>query len=272
MAKKNSERRQAPSKERHSHLLCIKIKDMSKKIAFVFILSLGMIFNSWAQRDSVVTMSGNRVGTAKKWLLPAGLISSGLVVHYSDGKLGKHYWQNKLQQCCPTQTKIDNYIQYTPIVFMYGADIAGIPAQHDACDQTKYLLMSELLNTLIVRSLKPLMKVRRPDDSNYHSMPSGHTSNTFTSATVLYREFKDTAPYVAYSGYLVGTTVAALRMTNNRHWLSDVLVGAGIGTFSALIIYHFKPLKNWHPFQKQRITILPNLSTEIFAVNLVIGL
>lgn len=208
----------------------------------------------------------------KKWMLPASLISTGLVVHFADGKIGKHYLQEQVQRCCATDTKVDNYIQYSPIALMYGADLLGVKTQNDAFDQTKYLLMAELLNTIIVRSLKPLLKVERPGGGNFHSFPSGHTSNTFASATVLFQEFKDTAPILAYSGYFVGGAVGTLRVTNNRHWVSDVLVGAGIGTFSALVIYYFKPLKNWRPFDSGKITFLPAVNADYFSAIVVIAL
>jgi hypothetical protein len=40
--------------------------------------------------------------------------------------------------------------------------------------------------------------------------------------------------------YALATSVAIYRMINDQHWESDVLVGAGIGIFSANIVYAFQ--------------------------------
>jgi membrane-associated phospholipid phosphatase len=39
------------------------------------------------------------------------------------------------------------------------------------------------------------------------------------------------------SGYAVATSVAGIRILNNKHWFSDVLVGAGIGMVATRLIY-----------------------------------
>lgn len=70
-------------------------------------------------------------------------------------------------------------------------------------------------------------------DRNY-SFPSGHTTVAFTIATVLsYRIDK----WWAYASlYSLATSTAIARIYLDKHWASDVLMGAGIGTVSALLI------------------------------------
>jgi membrane-associated phospholipid phosphatase len=60
---------------------------------------------------------------------------------------------------------------------------------------------------------------------------------------VLYKEFKDTNSWIAYSGFVVATATGCLRMTNNKHWLPDVMVGAGIGILTVNVVYLLEPLK-----------------------------
>lgn len=65
-----------------------------------------------------------------------------------------------------------------------------------------------------------------------HSLPSGHTSNAFATATVfatLYKE-KKWVPPVAYG---LAALVGASRVYNNAHWASDVMAGAAVGFLSA---------------------------------------
>ena len=54
---------------------------------------------------------------------------------------------------------------------------------------------------------------------------------------MLYKEYKDLSPWVGIGAYSAATLVAAGRMMNNRHWLSDVLAGAGIGIMSTEVGY-----------------------------------
>jgi hypothetical protein len=87
------------------------------------------------------------------------------------------------------------------------------------------LLRGQIINTAITQGLEFSVRRTRPDGSNY-SFPSGHSSGTFTSATVLGRHFgwKVGAP-----AYAAATYVAVSRLQENRHVLSDVVFGAALG-------------------------------------------
>ena len=122
---------------------------------------------------------------------------------------------------------------------MYIADIAGVKSKNHWFDQTKHLLISNIITSVITHSIKQLTKKIRPNGSNY-SFPSGHSSFSFTNATVLFNEFNHSSPLIAYSGYAFSTTTGIFRMINNKHWLSDVLVGAGLGILVTNLVYYFQ--------------------------------
>lgn len=152
---------------------------------------------------------------------------------------------------------IDDYTQYVPVIGMYSADIAGVPAKNHWFDQTKYLAISTIVSGAIIQSLKRGINKTRPNGAPY-SFPSGHTGTAFTNASVLYQEFKDTSPIIAYSGYGFAITTGAFRIVNNAHWVSDVMISIGISTLVTNLVYHFEPLKNWNPFKKTNgITLVP---------------
>jgi membrane-associated phospholipid phosphatase len=65
----------------------------------------------------------------------------------------------------------------------------------------------------------------RPEGAGF-SFPSGHTTVTFASATVLQRHFGWKAGLPAYA---VASYVAASRVEMKRHYLSDVAFGAALG-------------------------------------------
>ena len=170
-------------------------------------------------------------------------------------------------------TSMDDYIQYVPIGLMYGADLFKIKAEHSVWNQTKYLFFSEVITSGIVFGLKYGVGILRPDSSTYNSFPSGHTAQAFVAAQVLHNEFKNTNKVLANSGYLFSTSTGFLRIVNNRHWLPDVLMGAGIAIIVTNLVYHFEPLKNWKPkFLKSKsdlsLQFSPIFSDQMVGANL----
>jgi membrane-associated phospholipid phosphatase len=88
------------------------------------------------------------------------------------------------------------------------------------------LLRAQILSQSVIQASKYAVQRHRPDGSSHTSMPSGHSASAFAAATVLRRElgWKVGVPAYAFAAW-----VAASRMEANRHYLSDVVMGAGIG-------------------------------------------
>ncbi len=95
------------------------------------------------------------------------------------------------------------------------------------------LFRAQLLNGAITGLLKRTVSRTRPDGSNNRSFPSGHSSGTFAAATVLHRNLGWKAGAVSY---LVAAYVATSRMGENKHYLSDVTVGAALGIAAGLAV------------------------------------
>jgi membrane-associated phospholipid phosphatase len=77
----------------------------------------------------------------------------------------------------------------------------------------------------------------------YQSFPSGHATAAFAAASVVTSESQRWWPHltwlVAPVMYGGATLVGLSRMYNNAHWASDVVVGAGIGTFSGIKVVRY---------------------------------
>lgn len=144
------------------------------------------------------------------------------------------------------------------------ANVLGVKAKNHWFDQTKNLTIAIVASNLIVGGLKKATGKTRPNQSvNSHSFPSGHTNFAFTTATVLYEEYHAASPVFAYSGFAIAATTGGLRMANNAHWFSDVLVGAGIGILIAEIVYYFDPIIKWNPFtDENKIIMLPQFDGD----------
>lgn len=136
---------------------------------------------------------------------------------------------------------VDDYLQFAPAVAVYGLHIAGIKGRHSLADATGLYVLSEAIMNGTVSGLKSWTHRLRPNGSGFDSFPSGHTANVFASAEFLNQEYKDTYPWIGYAGYSVATATGILRMYNNKHWLSDVVAGAGFGILSTKISYLLYP-------------------------------
>lgn len=137
---------------------------------------------------------------------------------------------------------IDNFTLVAPAVAVYALNIAGVKGKNNLVDASLIYGMSHLIGqVLIVSNVKKLTNIMRPDSSNRLSFPSGHTAQAFISAEFLRREYQDVSPWYGVAGYAVAVGTGFLRMYNNKHWLNDVIAGAGVGILSTRISYWLYP-------------------------------
>lgn len=80
--------------------------------------------------------------------------------------------------------------------------------------------------------LKYSVRELRPDRSNYHSFPSGHSTIAFASAAYIQRRY---GWKVGIPAYALATYTAVGRVVSKKHHWWDVVAGAAIGTASAYI-------------------------------------
>src|SRR5436189_6401449 len=89
----------------------------------------------------------------------------------------------------------------------------------------------------VVYPVKMMSTEARPDTGKKNSFPSGHTAQAFMAATFFSKEYGYRSVWYSIGAYTIATTVGVFRVLNNRHWISDILVGAGIGILSTNIVY-----------------------------------
>lgn len=223
----------------------------------ILVLLMFSHFIAIGQKDSLTYVAPKpEKSFLKQSIIPLSLIATGLFINYSDGSLGKENLQEKIQKKYPNfQTNADDFILFVPVLTMYAADLFKVESKNDVFTQTKYLVIAGITNSIITLGLKNTTKEERPNSESNDSFPSGHTSNAFVMATVLHHEFIDSSPWLAYSGYLFATTTGVFRVLNNKHWVGDVLVGAGIGILVTDLVYRLEPLKNWNPFKDKKTQV-----------------
>ena len=158
-------------------------------------------------------------------VVSAPLIAEGLVAKKLDGR-----FRGLRNDYIPDFKKsADDYLQYSPLAVMVGLKALGVEGRSSWGRMVVSDAFSAALTAGIVGTLKNTTNVTRPDGSNNKSFPSGHTATAFMAATMLTKEYGDLSPWVGIGAYSVAAATGLMRVANNKHWLSDVLTGAGVG-------------------------------------------
>ena len=136
------------------------------------------------------------------------------------------------------KTGIDDYTQFFGPAMVVGLKLGGYEGRSDWPRLLASAGMSYAIMAGFVNGIKYTAKEMRPDGSTANSWPSGHTATSFVGATLLHKEYGLTrSPWWSVAGYGVATATGVMRVLNNRHWISDVMSGAGIGIMSTELGY-----------------------------------
>lgn len=141
------------------------------------------------------------------------------------------------------KTSIDDYTQYFGPALTLGLKIGGVEGRSQWGRMLASMGMTYGIMAALVNGIKYTSKELRPDGTSYNSWPSGHTATSFAGATILHKEYGLTrSPWYSVGGYAVATATGVMRVLNNRHWVSDILSGAGIGIMSGELAYMLSDL------------------------------
>lgn len=99
---------------------------------------------------------------------------------------------------------------------------------HKTFSQIELLGTSVITTSLVTEAIKIVSHRERPNGANNKSFPSGHTSGSFALAAGLDEIYGRT---IGIPAYLMAVFVASTRINDNKHYLSDVVAGAFIGTW-----------------------------------------
>ena len=154
-------------------------------------------------------------------------------------------------------TNVEDYLQWLPAASVYGLNLAGVKGKNNLRDRSFIYGISMLIMSTSVWATKKISNETRPDGSDPYSFPSGHTANAFCGAEFLRQEYKGKSAWYGIGGYAAAFVTAYLRMYNDKHWLGDVVAGAGIGILSTNLGYTIYPvIKKWLFGKSEMNTIL----------------
>jgi membrane-associated phospholipid phosphatase len=230
---------------------------MIKKVISLILICACVVLKSSAQVDTVY--KGQPVSKyLKQSIAPVSLIGLGIYMKLNKTGFNDLSIKNDVVSTYPDfHSKADDYLRLTWVPFLYGLDLVGIKAKTDIKNRTAILIKAEVIMFASVGLLKKGTNVVRPDGSENTSFPSGHVAQAFLGAAMIQKEYGHKSIWYPVGAYTIAASVAAFRVLNNRHYTSDVLVGAGIGMLSVHIAYWTHQYK-WN----KNVTVMPMYSNR----------
>lgn len=213
---------------------------MTQKIAIVFALLLAFCPGIKAQEAAVEMNTDTEESTEqqqyttfrpKKLIAPLSLIAGGAVLK-NTGLLEKQVRRINIEV---GKTRKDNYVhaddylQYAPMIATWALPVVGVKPRYNFRDRLATTATAWVIMGVAVNGIKYTVREQRPDCSTRNSFPSGHTATVFLGAETMRMQYGNTAGAIAYA---FASGVGAMRIWNNRHFVNDVLAGAGIGILS----------------------------------------
>jgi membrane-associated phospholipid phosphatase len=213
---------------------------------------------------------------AKGWLVFGGIsAATGSLIAWADQPIYTNV--NKI----PSKTLDKVAIGLEPAGYAYpiaaiaGFMVHGLIAKDNYSVETSLIASESIfLSTLLVQGVKYTCGRSRPDKwgtgdshnwggpfSGGNSFFSGHTTAAFSVASVIAYRYRDTK-WVPIVSYGLATLGGLERIYDNRHWASDVLMGATVGTATGILL-----CKQW---EKNSIQFFPTVTTNGAGLSVVI--
>jgi len=115
----------------------------------------------------------------------------------------------------------------------------GVKSKHTLKERLLITAAAYAAMGVMVNGVKYTIREKRPASNSRNSFPSGHTATAFMGAELVREEYGGVYGVCAYT---IAAGIAFLRIYNDRHWLNDVIAGAGVGIVSARIGYWTLPV------------------------------
>lgn len=167
-------------------------------------------------------------------IIPAPFIIAGISLY---GKSGERFQQLRQSFTPNFKTTADNYLRFAPSLLLYSLKISGVESRSTWGRLLATNALSAIIVTGSVNAIKRVVKEPRPDGSESDAFPSGHTAIAFMGAHMVYKEFGHKSPWYTIAAYSAASATAALRVMNNKHYIHDVIMGAGMGILSTELGY-----------------------------------
>lgn len=210
--------------------------------------------------------------TKKDWLNTGGFVLGEVALSFADEPIQRNVftWRGESKAVRNTSEYVTRFGASYEIYTLLTLGTTGFVFHRTKLTTTTFLATQAYLTGAAVEvAVKFLSGRQRPDfyttaarvpDPQFHgpfkvikdfsgnkensSFPSGHTTVAFAAATVFAMEYKDhlLIPIISYSA---ATLIGLSRLTENRHWFTDIVAGAALGYLSGRQV-----VNNYHRYAK----------------------
>lgn len=190
----------------------------------------------------------------RQWIELGVVLTAGTIAYTQDEKIQHYFAEHQ-------STKADNFSKYLfeplgngkgTVAVLAGFYLGGRIAKDKRLAGTSLTAAKAfVVSSVGVQIIKQLAHRHRPfqdeipdhaiwdgpfADFSYTSFPSGHSSAVFSVATVFAMEYKGTiwVPIVAYT---LATGTAVSRLYDNKHWVSDIVIGSALGFVTGRLMW-----------------------------------
>jgi membrane-associated phospholipid phosphatase len=194
--------------------------------------SRGFVHQLMSDQKTIWTSPAHIKKSDAKWLLP---LAAGTALALTEDTAISHHFDGKtsLQN---TSTKVSNLGLYStwgvPGAFLAIGKLGGNEHMVDTGEKG---FQAAIYSTIVMQGLKALTNRARPDSggngsffSGGTSFPSGHAMEAWALAKVISDEYPNKR-FVKIGMYSFATAISLSRITGERHYASDVLVGSALG-------------------------------------------
>ena len=210
--------------------------------------------------------------TKKDWLNTGGFVLAEVALSFADEPIQRNVfdWRNNSKALRNTSEYVTRFGASYEIYTLLILGTTGFAFHQTKLTTTTFLATQAYLNGAAVEVVVKFLSGRqRPDfyttaakipDPAFHgpfasikdfsgakdnsSFPSGHTTVAFAAATVFAMEYKN-HPFIPVIAYSAATLIGLSRLTENRHWATDLLAGAALGYLSGREV-----VNNYHRYAK----------------------
>ena len=232
---------------------------MSRIVRIIMLLAL--LLGSLSAPAQTMRQRDTSVFRATQLIAPGVLLATGLGIHLMgheaiDVPVYQEFAHLREEKgVLKNADVILKYVPALPMVVDLGLGLTGVPSKYDLQDRFIEAGLASVVAGGTCLLLKNVITAARPDRSNYNTFPSGHTVLGFVGAELIRMNYGWAWGLGAYT---VASAVAFMRVYQGRHWVSDVLFGAGLGILGAhageWLMEPFKKLFNIAP-----LTFAPTL-------------
>lgn len=200
------------------------------------VLFLAFVLAGPVARGQMAVRTDTSAFNANALIAPGVLLGVGTLLHcFSheglDLLVQQQAWQLHTRWgSIPYYYEFFRFLPAFPVALDLGLGLVGAKAQYGFWDRAVEAGIAFALAGGCTLLMKQFIPSRRPDNTTWDSFPSAHACTAFAGAELVRLEYGWGWGSLAYA---MATGVALLRIFHDRHWLSDVLFGAGLGILCA---------------------------------------